>query len=411
MIDEKIKSLVSKVTELIEKEKNSTKSKPGKMSLLSMFRHGHENSHSDVLRYLLDPKEDHKHKDEYLKLFLEEVGLEYLIKLDPMMCEIHREYPTKQGRRIDIFIEFDDKTCIIIENKIWAKDQDKQLLDYYKSIKDEKFTDIHILYLTLPGDKASKQSLGEDSKLNQDEKDAQKEMEKLEEENKFLNISYERHILGWLKQLSFKSNEHTLRSAIEQYIYNIEILTNQTEEDINMKHEIFKITKDLKIEDNLTECINLRNVLNYYIISNTIRNIHKKLESITILPNHKFIYTINNEFVCNNEEEMYKYMLDNHVGYLGAGIQILDNLSVVIEKCNVWGKRGKYDIGLMTHGENKIPFTAEMQSFINNKTKSDTGWWNGNNLWYFGKTFSKDIESIDYIQNIQELYDLVKDIK
>ena len=263
----------------------------------------------------------------------------------------------------------------------------------------------------MPGYSASEHSLGKEDELNKGEKDTQDEMVKLEEEGKFLNISYGYHILSWLKQLSFKSNEHTLRSAIEQYIYNIEILTNQTEEDTNMKHEIFKITKDLKIEDNLTECINLRNVLNYYIISNTIREIHKKLESIKILQNHRLIYTIDNKFVCNNEEEMYKYMLDNHVGYLGAGIQILDNLSVVIEKCNVWGKRGKYDIGLITHGKNKILLTIEIKSFIDSKKKSDTDWWDGNNLWYFGKTFSKDIESIDYIQNIQELYDLVKDIK
>ena len=410
MIDDKIISLVSKVNELIEEEKKSTKLKPGKMSLLSMFRHAHENSHSDVLRYLLDPKEDHKHKDEYLKLFLEEIGFPKL-SYNENLFEIRREYSTKQGRRIDIFIKINHNTCIIIENKVWAKDQYQQLLDYCQDMIGKEFTNIHILYLTLSGYKASEWSLGKKDVLNEEKKKAYDEMEKLEKEGKFLNISYGYHILRWLKQLSFKSDEHTLRSAIEQYIYNIKILTNQTEEDTNMKHEIFKITKDLKIEDNLTECINLRNVLNYYIISNTIRNIHKKLESITILPNHKFIYTINNEFVCNNEEEMYKYMLDNHVGYLGAGIQILDNLSVVIEKCNVWGKRDEYNIGLMTHGKDKIPLTAEMKSFINTKKKSDTGWWNDSELWYFGKTFKENIKDIDCIQNIQELYDFVKYLK
>ncbi|MGL4676588.1 MAG: hypothetical protein ACRCWI_02845 [Brevinema sp.] len=49
-----IESLVNDITKIIQSEKQ--KLKLGKMSLLSMFRHTHENSHSDVLRYLLDPK-------------------------------------------------------------------------------------------------------------------------------------------------------------------------------------------------------------------------------------------------------------------------------------------------------------------------------------------------------------------
>ena len=101
----------------------------------------------------------------------------------------------------------------------------------------------------MPGYSASEHSLGKEDELNKGEKDTQDEMVKLEEEGKFLNISYGYHILSWLKQLSFKSNEHTLRSAIEQYIYNIEILTKQTEEDINMIDKVKTELKDLLDRD------------------------------------------------------------------------------------------------------------------------------------------------------------------
>ena len=231
-----IKCLLDKVSSTIKKEKENEKSKPGKMSLLSMFRHSHENSHSDVLRYLIDPNEGHKHGDEYLRLFLKNVGLEKLLIHDDLSkCKVVREWG-----RIDLSIQHKE-FYIILENKIWAKDQHSQLERYYKLVTTDREKDpskVYIIYLTLWGYEASDYSKGEFKDTVFPEMQINK---------KYLNISYQKHILSWLKQLTFKDNEELLKSAVIQYRYNIEILTNQTEGESNMidgiKEELREIIK------------------------------------------------------------------------------------------------------------------------------------------------------------------------
>ena len=53
-----------------------------------------------------------------------------------------------------------DTQAIIIENKIFAGDQSKQLERYFEIIKQEGFEDIRIIYLSLYGEEPSEQSIG-----------------------------------------------------------------------------------------------------------------------------------------------------------------------------------------------------------------------------------------------------------
>jgi hypothetical protein len=67
----------------------------------------------------------HGQKDRFLQLFLKILQINHKLKNPQVYCE----YLIKNNRRIDIVIE-DVDFIIAIEAKIYAKDQENQLLDY-----------------------------------------------------------------------------------------------------------------------------------------------------------------------------------------------------------------------------------------------------------------------------------------
>jgi len=116
--------------------------------------YGKEVLHSKLLAGLLNPKENHDLGDIPLKTFLKEIEVSYET-LSNVNVEIEKNV---NGRRIDIFISWKDgnnkKRAVIIENKLHdASDQEEQLNDYYKGIKDD-YEIAKIVYL--PFNKSSK---------------------------------------------------------------------------------------------------------------------------------------------------------------------------------------------------------------------------------------------------------------
>ena len=200
----------------------------------TMFNGGEEVTlHSKFLYELLRNTEN---SEVYLKLFLE--NLEESIELNDY--EIYREY-----RNIDLLIRTKEK-AIIIENKIYADDQPKQLYRYYEIMKEEgiKPENISCYYLTLDGKKPSNDSLnglevGKDVQL----------------------ISYAFDINNWLEQC-IKESVYipSLREIIIQYKKLIFELTGQNEEGksvMEIKKEIMKSKENfeaaLDIIDAVTE--------------------------------------------------------------------------------------------------------------------------------------------------------------
>jgi len=85
---------------------------------------------SRCLADLLDPKGNHGQNELFLTSFLEQLGLADAA-VAGQCRRVVREQLTDKGRRIDIFLDFDN--CLIgIENKPWARDQHLQLFDYAK---------------------------------------------------------------------------------------------------------------------------------------------------------------------------------------------------------------------------------------------------------------------------------------
>lgn len=112
-----------------------------------------EMRHSAILRELLDPQGMHGFKTKFLEAFFKQIGLEF----NPNGCRAKTEVACSNGR-MDIVISSGDM-ALVIENKIYASDQEKQLERYSDWLNDQKKhnkeLNTALLYLTLDGHEAS----------------------------------------------------------------------------------------------------------------------------------------------------------------------------------------------------------------------------------------------------------------
>ena len=263
-----------------------------RLNLLDQWKHRYENSHSKVLANLLDPNEAHRQKDMFLKLFLEEF-IENLSEkswdLEKVAVKCEHVIP-KSNRRIDIFIKINKDTCIIIENKIDAGDQKKQLKDYLK-YAEENYKNNYVLYLTKNGKEPSQESLGD---LTPDKID------------EIICISYKDNILKWLckckKALGKSSVNDTdgfVSSALIQYEDTIKGIVKQRKGMDEMKEkmiqELLKNFNDLnndedRREQQIDELRNLRDSVN--IVLRGHRSLQVLDELIEECPNYELYYDI-----------------------------------------------------------------------------------------------------------------------
>lgn len=163
-----------------------------------------ENLHSKFLYEILNPQGSHNKGSIFLKLFLSTIGIQEFT-LTPAKTIVKKEY-----QNIDIFIK-NQNQAIIIENKIYAGDQEKQLERYYKIVENEGSNYIRIIYLTLHGDAPSDQSIGE---LNADV------LIKL--------VSYKEDINDWLSAcIKECAAQPILRETLIQYQILIQKLTGK----------------------------------------------------------------------------------------------------------------------------------------------------------------------------------------
>jgi len=95
----------------------------------------YENVCSNILAFYLNPSNEHGLKDLVLHSLLQLVEADFCVDLDFETIEIHREYETINGNRLDIVI-FTENRVIGIENKIFHS-LHNDLSDYSETIKSE----------------------------------------------------------------------------------------------------------------------------------------------------------------------------------------------------------------------------------------------------------------------------------
>lgn len=169
----------------------------------------YETKHSAFIAELLNPKGSHGQDELYLTLFLLSYKSDFCFSLEKG-ATVTTEVVAGDGR-IDILITNPKGQAIIIENKIYAKDQWEQLKRYNKYASENYGKgNYEILYLTLFGDEASELSC--------------KDVE-------YIPISYEVQIVEWLEEcIGLSARIPLIRETLIQYQQHIKQLTNQTME-------------------------------------------------------------------------------------------------------------------------------------------------------------------------------------
>jgi len=208
-------------------------------------------THSRFIAELLNPKGCHNQKDIFLQKFLELFGI---IDFTSENSFVKTEYSIGQitpdglsGGRIDIYIEDKNKKIIMIENKVYAFEQEKQLFRY-----TNKFPNGTLFYLTL---------YGEDSK------------DHFSKGINYQSISYEKHIVNWLEECrKMAVSIPILRESISQYINLIKKLTNQ---NLNKKMSQSIVTRILRDENSFKS---------FKTMVNSKSEIFKSILDLTIFP-------------------------------------------------------------------------------------------------------------------------------
>lgn len=217
-----LQSLLGQVAKIAKKNAELIDYYGGRFNLFQIFGVDHyENTHSAIIAELLNPKGSHGLKHKFVECLIKTLNIEQHINdFDYVNCDVKTELVTGDGR-IDIIIKDNKRNAIIIENKIYALDQWKQLQRYneyaLKEFGNDKYV---ILYLTLTGCEASEQS----------SKDVN-----------YKQISYSIEIIDWLnKCVEIAARFPLVRESIIQYINHLQKLTNQGMDTKN-KEEILKL--------------------------------------------------------------------------------------------------------------------------------------------------------------------------
>jgi len=148
--------------------------------------------HSRFLHFLLNPSADHSQGSLFLDLFLKECNL-YGFFENTERCSVYKEH-----KFIDLYIT-DGSKHLVIENKIFAGDQDRQIQRYIDTIIKDNLEDISlsdnlvVIYLSLNRNQPAAISLG-DFTLDESKSVLVRKCEKYQ----FKAIAYDTHVFNWI---------------------------------------------------------------------------------------------------------------------------------------------------------------------------------------------------------------------
>lgn len=282
-----INDLCESITEINQRVEKNRLETPGTMNIAEiMNRHHLENQHSNILAFLIDPKEKHNHK-EYGDSFLEVLKKKGLKLHDGSVVSVKREDSTDELRRIDLLIDT-DSDFIILENKIGADDQQNQIEDYLSSLENfiGSSENIFVVYLTPSGNEPSEKSI------------SKKRLHELKETCRYVSLSYSKDILDWLSTLKTKNEEDVLKAGIIQYIDVVKAVSNQRKEVFNMSQEISKelleeygnLTRE-QLREKLIAVQEFQNNINLVLFINFFEDAYKEAKGkLVLFCNNKFDY-------------------------------------------------------------------------------------------------------------------------
>jgi len=222
-MEKRIENLLFQVAEIVRQDKWEKEQDGDNFNIFDILNlSADEKKHSAFIAELLNPQGSHNFGDTFLQAFIDTIDCLKDWGFNTARAKIQLELPIgcinnrcTEGGFIDIWIESQDR-AIIIENKIYACDQKKQLLRYRnyaeKLVKLKKLSDYRLIYLTLDNREASDYSTDK----------------QLEAGKNYFIIGYPFEILKWLECCAAKSSGNLMvSSAITQYVNLIKNLTHQ----------------------------------------------------------------------------------------------------------------------------------------------------------------------------------------
>ena len=225
-----LKFFFAKIENIVRLDAECRKGKEERGELFNVFevlklQYNETRTHSAFLAALLTPKGKHGAGDRFLRAFIDTMGCLKDFEFDTKDAKVEIEYSignknenATEGGRIDILIESADRNkAIIIENKIYAGDQEKQLVRYANYAKN--YSDYRLLYLNLFGSEASEYSVKDESDKT------------LQSGEDYFQVSYDKEIIDWLEAcIAEAARLPIVRESIIQYQNLIKTLTNQSME-------------------------------------------------------------------------------------------------------------------------------------------------------------------------------------
>jgi hypothetical protein len=224
-----LKQLSDQIRGLEYRMEERLKAQHGRFNLFTTLLAAHDEVrlHTRFLHELLNPDGSHDCGDLFLKLFFKTLNEHKALEHDGMPSQVDweqdqepcrwagKEVSTEHGQ-LDLLLEFESRQ-LIIENKIWAGEQDRQVARYIEYLDGQQG---HVLYLTLDGKAAS-----------------------THEGKPYLRISYREHIAAWIEScLQSTYSIIPINQTLIQYQRVINQLTGKTanSESINMIKEYLR---------------------------------------------------------------------------------------------------------------------------------------------------------------------------
>lgn len=276
--------------------------------------------HSAFISDLLNPQGLHGKGSMFLKLFIDCLPLEAkknIASFDADSAVVKIEYyigeKTKtHGGRLDIVV-FSKGQAIIIENKIYAKDQENQMIRYHNFAEENYKNKYSLLYLSLDGQV-------HDEDVTACSKDCNLVINK-----DFFTISYENTIWEWLYLCREKAADSPLlREGISHYINLIKLLTNKDQ------------TKMTEVKD----------IANLFMSNNEViknfKTIEKAVTQTKTELHRQFWHSLVKKITENNQLKGYPISLFVQDGTTNQG-DLLNALDKYVDTyINLKSKRAKY---------------------------------------------------------------------
>lgn len=214
----------------------------------------YENTHSSIIAEILTPNGTHNYKGKFLEAFLQTLKKEALVpdsfSFSLENVTVTKEFSTKYGR-LDLLIKNSHGQALLIENKIYAADQFKQLQRYYEFGCNEFGSKFKLIYLTLWGTESP-----------------QTDKQKVD----YIQVSYKDVIVKWLDRcIEIAVRTAVVRETLIQYSNHIKNLTDTNTQTI-MNQELIR---NLSTKENLESA---------FIIANNIDNVKNYIINTSLLP-------------------------------------------------------------------------------------------------------------------------------